>query len=252
MTLDLTTFILQILNFLVLLWLLHRFVYAPLRAAMQKRQAAAAAAEAALQQKMQALDAERAALQTQFAQIEQAKQAAEAELSLAIAQERAKRLASLEKELTALRERGEARLQAQLSARQADSALQLRKQVDTVLRQHLARLATPGLEAVLVEQFLDDLKALEPTLRAELQALVWQDPLDISTAYPLDPILEARLASALTDLRGAPVQLRWKQDARLFAGLRVGLDGKELELSLAHTLELLPPGVRHNEPEPVA
>ena len=49
MTLDLTTFILQILNFLVLLWLLHRFVYGPLRAAIAKRQADAQAVEAAYQ-----------------------------------------------------------------------------------------------------------------------------------------------------------------------------------------------------------
>ncbi|HET8707860.1 MAG TPA: hypothetical protein VFM46_16275 [Pseudomonadales bacterium] len=240
MTLDLTTFVLQILNFLVLLWLLRRFVYLPLQQAIAKRQADAAAAEAALRQKMQAVEAQQAALQAQQDALTQAKQAAEAALAEEIAKQRAQRLAVLEKELASLREHGEARLQAQWAARQAESAQQLRQQVDAAVRQHLERLANPALEAVLIDQFLDELKRLDAATKADLQALVWQEPVEVSTAYPFDPIQLARVETSLSELRNAPVHMRWRQEARLLAGIRVGLDGKELELSLAHSLEVLP------------
>ena len=162
MTLDLTTFILQILNFLVLLWLLHRFVYGPLRAAIAKRQAAAQNAEQVYQSKLAALEQERADLQQQRAAIQVERQRAEATLTQDIARERACRLVALEKELVAARERGVARLEAQLLERTARSNQQLQTQVDSVLRAHLSRLASPALEAVLLNCFVDDLAQLAP------------------------------------------------------------------------------------------
>ena len=43
MGLDTTTFVLEIVNFLILLWLLNRFLYRPVQAAIARRQQQAAA-----------------------------------------------------------------------------------------------------------------------------------------------------------------------------------------------------------------
>ena len=240
MTLDLTTFILQILNFLVLLWLLHRFVYGPLRAAIAKRQADAQAVEAAYQAKLDALEQERLALQQQRAQIQAERQQAEAVLSEDIARERSGRLSALEKELVAARERGAAKLEAQLAEREAQAGQQLQKQVDRVLRQHLQRLANPALEAVLLNRFIEDAKQITPEQRSELQQLPWSDPVEIGTAFPVSADQQDRILSALSGLSGQPVRAIWKQEARLLAGIRVGLDGREIEFGLHSALRLLP------------
>ncbi len=240
MELDLTTFILQILNFLVLLWLLHRFVYGPLRAAIAKRQAATLAAEEAYQAKLKALQQDRAELQAQRANIAAEKQKAEAALAEEIARERASRLAALEKELSASRERGLTKLEAQLAERETSANQTLNKQVDTILRAHLARLASPAFEAILLERFIEDLAQLDAADRATLDNIHWSDPIEISTAFPITEFQQSNLLSALSGLLGKSVQARWKQQEKLIAGIRVGLDGKEIEFSLNHSLSELP------------
>lgn len=248
MTLDPTTFILQILNFLVLLWLLHRFVYGPLRAAIAKRQAAAQNAEQVYQSKLAVLEQERADLQQQRAAIQVERQRAEATLTQDIAREHASRLVALEKELVAARERGVARLEAQLLERTARSNQQLQTQVDSVLRAHLSRLASPALEAVLLNCFVDDLAQLAPDQLSELTRVEWSDPVEISTAFPLSTEQQTQILSALSAVLGKPVQASWKQDARLLAGILVGLDGKEIEFGLNHALQVLPELInRENE-----
>ena len=185
MTLDLTTFILQILNFLVLLWLLHRFVYAPLRAAIAQRQADAAAAAAAFQEKCSALEADKAALKQQWDSVDAAKRAADTALTESIAVERTARLAALEKELAAAREQGLARIEMQLAGRMAESGQQLQQQVDAALRAHLQRLACPALEAVLLDQFTTDVEQLDASTRTALQQLDWADDVTIDTVFPV-------------------------------------------------------------------
>lgn len=240
MTLDLTTFILQILNFLVLLWLLHRFVYGPLRAAIAKRLADAQAAEAAYQAKLDALEQQRLALEQQRAGIQAERQQAEAALAEDMARERSSRLNALEKELLATRERGATKLEAQLAEREARSSQQLQKQVDTILRQHLQRLANPALETVLLNRFIDDAQQLAPEQISELRQLPWSDPVDIITAFPVSADQQGRILTALSGLSGQSVRANWKQDARLLAGIRIGLDGREIEFGLNSALRLLP------------
>lgn len=240
MELDLTTFILQILNFLVLLWLLHRFVYGPLRAAIAKRQAATLAAEEAYQAKLNALEKERAEVQAERATIAAGKQTAEAALAEEIARERASRLATLEKELSAARERGLTKLEAQLAERETSANQRLDKQVDTILRAHLTRLASPAFEAVLLERFVEDLAQLDAADRDTLSNIHWSDPIEIGTAFPLSELQQSNLLFALSGLFGKSVQARWKQQEKLMAGIRIGLDGKEIEFSLNHSLSTLP------------
>ncbi|MCB1615625.1 MAG: F0F1 ATP synthase subunit delta, partial [Pseudomonadales bacterium] len=240
MTLDLTTFVLQIINFLVLLWLLHRFVYAPLRAAIGRRQEAQLAAEKAFQEKLLALEADRNALTAQQAQIEKNKQLAEARLAEEILNVRRSRMAALEKELSQAKEQGFSRIDTQLAERASQLQQQMQQQADEVIRLHLLRLASPAFEAVLLERFLADIRQLDDTMKSELRALNWQDKAEISSAFPLDSQQQSQLLAALANLRGEAVQADWKQDEKLIAGLRVGLDGKELELSLSQGLALLP------------
>jgi F-type H+-transporting ATPase subunit b len=240
MTLDPTTFILQILNFLVLLWLLHRFVYAPLRAAITQRQADADAAAAAFQEKCTSLEADKTALQQQREGMDAAKRAADTALAESIAVERTARLAVLEKELTAAREQGLARIEMQLAGRMAESSQQLQQQVDATLRAHLQRLACPALEAVLLDQFVTDVDQLDASTRTTLQQLDWADDVTIDTVFPVSDAQKNRLLAALTVLRGELVVAQWHTSDALIAGVRVGLDGRELELSLGHSLQPLP------------
>ena len=149
-------------------------------------------------------------------------------------------MAALEKELSQAKEQGFSRIDTQLAERASQLQQQMQQQADEVIRLHLLRLASPAFEAVLLERFLADIRQLDDTMKSELRALNWQDKAEISSAFPLDSQQQSQLLAALANLRGEAVQADWKQDEKLIAGLRVGLDGKELELSLSQGLALLP------------
>ena len=67
MGLDLTTFVLEIVNFLVLLWLLSHFLYRPVQAAIARRQQQAEQARQALEAQRLSLEAKQTELQQIFA-----------------------------------------------------------------------------------------------------------------------------------------------------------------------------------------
>ena len=105
MEFDPTTFILEVLNFLVLVWLLRRFLYRPVLAVIEARRAESAktiADAVALRGEAEALKGEyRARLVT----VDQDRAAARAGLDAEIATERARRLAAVEAEVNADRQR---------------------------------------------------------------------------------------------------------------------------------------------------
>ncbi|MGA7986433.1 MAG: hypothetical protein WCA01_14730, partial [Burkholderiales bacterium] len=108
MQLDLTSFVLELINFAVLVWILHRFLYKPVLAAIDRRRAAV---EKSLAQAKTARD-EAAALKTQveerLASWELERAEAKGKLAAELAAQREKALA----ETTRAAEQERARLAA--------------------------------------------------------------------------------------------------------------------------------------------
>lgn len=239
MSIDLTTFVLQILNFLVLLWLLHRYVYRPLRLAVEGRQAAHAAATAAIQQQAANLQAAQTALAEQQAAWAAHTADAQAQLNETLARDRSKRLAELERELLSARERGQARLQNQLEQQRAAAVQTLRHDVDALLRQHLAVLAGPDFEAVLIARFLTELGKLDAGQIRALCEHGLPPRLEVTSAYIVPDDLREQLSQMLRR-RFGEVPVVFALAPELLSGIAVGLDGHVLELNLADSLDVLP------------
>ena len=100
MDFDWTTFALEALNFLVLVWLLKRFFYQPVLAVIEARRVATAktiADAAAVRREAEALKSE---YQAHLTQADTERAAARARLDEDIAAERARRHAALQAEIT--------------------------------------------------------------------------------------------------------------------------------------------------------
>jgi len=225
MEINWSTFLLEILNFLVLLWILKRFLYQPVLDTLAKRRAGVEQTLASAQ----AAKAEAEALQAQYenrlVQWNAEREAAREGLRREIAEERGRRHAALEQELE--REREKARV---LDEKQrADS---LRKYQETALAQgerFVARLlsgfAGPELESRLFDLALSQLDGL-PGERLDAIRLACEEApeaAEASTAYPLDAASRNRLSDKLSGLLGLPVACHFKEDRSLLAGLHVTL-----------------------------
>ncbi|WP_022980744.1 ATP synthase subunit B [Ideonella sp. B508-1] len=235
MNLDATTFALEILNFAVLLWLLRRFLFKPVQAALAARAQAQQQQRDTLDARQQALEARAQALAAQEAGQAGQREAARQALVEEIAALRSQRLAALDAELRAEREKAQVRLQREASARQEQADRQLQARAAGFVGDYLKRLASPALEAALVDLFLTDLAARAEALALELSPLgraPGAEPPTVSSAFALPEALQARIRTGLAAVLGQDVAPRWTLEPDLLAGLSVHLPGHQLETSL--------------------
>jgi F-type H+-transporting ATPase subunit b len=241
MGLNATTFILEIVNFLVLLWLLSHFLYRPVQAAIAKRQQQAEQASHALADERAAVQAQQEALRQARAGFDVEREAARQKLSADIAAERKRRLAALDAELEDERAKARARMAAQRGedARRQDA--EATQRVQERLRDYLGRLAGPELEQAITRLFLADLAGLTPDALHTLRAAPASAALEIATSF--EPTDEQRrsVEAALTQALGPQPPAQWRIDPALIAGISVRLDGHLLEASLARALDAFVP-----------
>jgi F-type H+-transporting ATPase subunit b len=220
-----STFLLEILNFLVLLWILKHFLYQPVLDTIAKRRAGIEQTLANAQAIRTEADAMQSQYETRLNQWNEEREAARETLRQEIAEERERLLAALEDELERGREK----------ARVLDEKLRedaLRKYQETSLElgarfvaRLLSELAGPDLESRLFDLALRQLDSL-PEARINAIRLACEETpeeAEIATAYPLDAQHRRRLAEKLGRLLGMPVTCRFVEDSQLMAGLCITL-----------------------------
>src|SRR5471032_2739981 len=202
MPIDWFTVLAQAINFLVLIWLLKRFLYRPVLAAIDAREHAVAAALADASVARQQAQGERDAYRQRSAQLEQQR--------AALLQQATEQAAA-----EAQRLRDQARLQAdaaraaQQTALQADArdnaaalALRAQQQVFAIARKVLADLADAGLEQGVVAAFLRQLANLPAPQRDTLAAALRDaaTPARLRSAFALPPAQRDAIGAALRQL----------------------------------------------------
>jgi len=227
MELDWTTFALEVLNFLMLVWLLRRFFYRPVLAVIEARRAETAkiiADAGAVRRDAEELKTE---YQAHLAEVDQERAAAKARLDEDIAAERARRLAAVGAEIAEERKRREAleaRERSELQRTLERRALGIAARFATRL---LDRLSGPDLEAKLADLALSELDGHAGTQGPDkLEALrtALKDPavsIKVVSAYPLDAARRAALSAALGRLAGRALAPRFAEDAALKAGISI-------------------------------
>ena len=247
MEFDWTTFILEIINFLILVWILKRFLYRPVLGVVARRRAGI--------EKMLAdarrIEAEAGELRQQnerrIAQWEEEKEAAQARLREELAEERERLMAALEASIAEERERR--RVLDERHQRDFERAIEERgiAQGAAFSARLLARLATPELEARLYALLLEDLR----NLRAEDKQAVADAAaapglqLKIQSAFVLDAGMRAELARALAEATGKALPVEYRENPELLAGFQVSIGPWILHANLRDELKFFSGALRH-------
>jgi F-type H+-transporting ATPase subunit b len=251
MTFNVWTFLFEVLNFLVLAFVLHWLLYRPLRAAVERRQqgaarereeAASARQEAAaLEQRLQAQLAEQERERQQL--LRQAHEQAEADRKKLLAEtERVIRDRQEEQRRALAREREEA-LQA-LQGEVAGIAVDLTRRL-------LAGAADSTLHRQLTLRLAEALGQVPAEEREHLRAQ-WQpgDGAVLETAQELDGPALGQVTDAVGIVLGRPVTPAVQVRPELLGGVRLRLGGQVWDASLAGQLVAGPAAAVQEEPCP--
>lgn len=223
MELNWTTFVLEILNFLVLVWILKHFLYRPVLAVIARRRAGIEQTLREASEQQAGAEALKAQYEDRLAEWDRERAQAREALTRDIEAERAARQTEMEAALDREREKarvGEAHRLEDLQRRYTETALAQGARFATRL---LESACGPDTEARLVDLFIGDLGRLTPAQVAALRNNHADTPADItvSSAYPLSDDRRERLRQALATLCGEDAAPRFEQDDTLLAGVRI-------------------------------
>ena len=247
MELDWTTFALEVLNFLVLVWLLKRFFYRPVLAVIEARRADTAKTIADAEAIRRDAEGLKIEYQAHLAEVDTERAAAKARLAAEIAAERSQRLAAVVVEIAEERKRRDG-LEAR-EKRELELALE-RRAIGTAARfatRLLERLAGPELEAKLADLALSELGA-EGSDKLEALHLALKDPgvgIKVVSAYALDETRRAAFTSALGKLAGRVLEPRFAEDTALKAGVCIMAGSWVLMASLRDELNFFTTAFEH-------
>ena len=246
----------QAVNFLILVWLLKRFLYQPVLAAMDAREkkiatqiADAAALEskaqterADLQQRSEALNREREGL------LHKATEDANAERQRLIDSAR-QESQQLHSKLTQALAQERAELGHQLSVR-------TQAEVFAVARKTLADLAGVSLEDRMIEVFIAHLRELPQEQKLTLAGADNPDPTRVAlvrSAFVLPAEGRASIEAAVHECLGATVTTRFETSPEFVCGVELTMGGVKIAWSVADYLFCLSQSVAALvEPEPAA
>lgn len=234
MQIDWLTVAAQIVNFLVLVWLLKHFLYGPVTAAMARREDRIAERVNSAREREDAAERERERLHERMerledrrdAVLEQAREEAESEKQRLLEEARA--------DVDDKREHW----RQQLRDEQDAFAKQLRRQTAEgfadLARKALSDLADVRLEDRMVETLGARLAGLDDDKREQFRGA---DELVISTGFELDDDRRARLTELVQEHLGEDRQPGFEQNPELVCGIALTAGGRRLAWSLADYLD---------------
>lgn len=247
MEFDWTTFVLEIINFLILVWILKRFLYRPvLEVIARRREGVEKTLDDARRIGTEA-DELKQRCESELAQWKETKETAQARLREELAAEREHLMAALETSIAEERERRrvlEERIQHDFKRSVEEQAI---AQGASFSARLLGRVATPELEAQLYALLMEDLR----NLRAEDQRAVADAAaapglqFKVQSAFALDQDRRDELARVLADVTGTTLPVEYRENPELLAGFQLGIGPWILHANLRDELKFFSGVLRH-------
>ncbi len=245
MLIDWFTVAAQAINFLVLVWLMKRFLYGPILHAIDEREKKIAAELADADAKRSEAKQERDDFARKNSELDKeradliSKATSEAETLKERLIQEARQAAD---ELSAKRQNS-----VKTEARNLNQALihRTQQEVFSIARKTLTDLAGASLEERVSEAFIQRLRNMDSSAKAELgEALTSAaDPAVIRSAFPLPDEQCKAIQQAINETFVADVHTRFETASGIISGIELTAGGKKLAWSIADYLTSLETGI---------
>jgi len=258
MLIDWFTVIAQALNFIILVWLMKRFLYKPILRAIDAREKRIAAALADADAKKAEAGKERDEFQSKNEAFDRQRAARMSQAADEAKAERQRLLEDARKAAEAL----DARLQETLrtDAHNLNQAIVRRTQqeVFAIMRKALAELAETSLEERVVGVFIRRLRDMAGPVKEGFAGALGtaSDPVLVRSAFDLPEVSRAAIRTALNETFAADVRVQFETAPDLISGIELTGHGQKVAWSIADYLVSLEKGIgdilnKQSLPEPV-
>lgn len=239
MEIDWVTFTLEIVNFLILVWILQRFLYKPILQTIARRKAAIEKTLADAKSLHREAEDMEQRYRDRLAVWEEEKARLRVQAEGEVAAERARRMTALERLLAQEKEKHQALERRQWDDQRKQLEQEALVQGADFAARLLARLAAPELEKRLLRMVLEDLPQHAGDIAKEIHQVHanGEVPVNVASAFPLAEIERRDLEQGLRAVIGAKYSATYSVDPQLQAGLRIGIGPWVLRANLQDELK---------------
>ena len=238
MLIDWFTVIAQVINFLILVWLLKRFLYKPILNAIDARENRIAAKIADADAKETEAQQQCEEYEQKNKQFDEQRNAKMNEVLEAAKTEHAQLLDVARKESEDLRGRLEQALRNEQQSLNEELSRSAREEVFAITRKTLSDLAGMSLEQRMTEIFLARLRELNSAQITELKSAFKKssDTLRVRTAFKLSAQQSAAIETLITEIFGKQKSFEFIIVPDLVSGIELISDGRKITWSIADYL----------------
>lgn len=237
MELSWSTFLLELINFLVLIWILNYFFYAPIQRTIAKRKHMVQEQLENAQQRHNEAQQLQIKYEHRLADWQQEKITLQKEFQQAMERWKSEEMLHFEKKLN--------KEQEQLNAREMNKAKEyIEKNAKEALllagqftEKLLIQFADEHLEQKIIEKTIEDLNRY-PEKPWQLMADVSeQDTLVVQSAYAINKSQQRRLGQVIEKIMGKKPTIEWVENPALLAGLTLQMGSILLQANLRDELK---------------
>ncbi|HEY8569379.1 F0F1 ATP synthase subunit delta [Microbulbifer sp.] len=241
MELSWSTFLLEIFNFLVLVWILKHFLYRPIQSVIARRQQDIDARLAESREKEQQAVQLQKDYQGRVAEWRNEREKSREALETELRGERARREKLLADDLEQQRARSSAVDARQKSEQRRQLELQAMEQGSRFAAKLLEQGAGPETETRLITLFLKSLAEMPEAQRLQLCGQIRDSantaPLQVSSAHALDAGTRKKIERGLEACLAREVACHFVEDPELIAGVQVSIGAWTMGLNVRDELQ---------------
>lgn len=224
----------QVLNFLILVWLLKRFLYHPILEAIDAREERIAKELADADAKKAEAAKERANFEQKNAVFDKEKASLLAQATAAADTERQHLLDAARQDAADLAAKRQESLQREAKNLHQEISSRTQQEVFAIARKALNDLAGMSLEERMVAVFIDRLQALSADEKQKLVAALETaaKPIVVRTTFDLAPSEQKTTVAAIQALFGADTEIGFETAPDLVSGIELSADGYKVAWSI--------------------
>jgi F-type H+-transporting ATPase subunit b len=245
MLIDWFTVAAQILNFIILIWLMKRFLYKPILAAIDAREKKIAAQLADAEAKKAEARTERDEFQHKNEAFDEKRAALLSRATDEAKDEGQRLMEEARKAADAMSVKWQETLRN--DARNLNQAILLRtgQEVFAIARKTLTDLAGASLEERMSEVFCRHVRELDSDTKARLAGPITTaaEPARVRSAFELPEEQRRTIQKALNETFSADIRVRFETDPELVSGIELVTGGQKVTWSIAAYLTALEKGV---------
>jgi F-type H+-transporting ATPase subunit b len=223
----------QIVNFLILVWLLKRFLYKPILRAMDERERRMTKALEDTETEKKSAENERLAFEEKSQRLAEEEEGVLKSAAQQAEEERKRLLAAVREEVVGLEARWREAIERERDMFLEELSARIQNEVLAITRQVLSDLAGANLETCVTQRFTERLRSLDADEREGLAlALRNCSNVIVTSAFELSENSRSHIEETVRHKLGVAAEMQFMTAPELIAGIELRANGRRIAWSI--------------------